>query len=140
MAIFPYINLFFSFSFFLWKVWYLYCRALELKWVFCCRYSPHERRTTEENIQWDRLRAPPVDTPPHILHASDCLNDLKPGNHIEIQWRRKREFPYGVFLNQYAFMIFFFFFTCNSNSIGMWHGVSFIYKISCVFFFESKSI
>ncbi|KAG2687382.1 hypothetical protein I3760_09G048600 [Carya illinoinensis] len=63
--------------------------------TFQARYSPHGRRTTEENIQWDRLRAPPVDTPPHVLHASDCLNDLKPGDHIEIQWRRKKEFPHG---------------------------------------------
>lgn len=77
-----------------------------LKRIFYFRYSPHGRRTTEENIRWDRLRAPPVDTPPHVLHASDCLSDLKPGDHIEIQWRRKKEFPHGVFLNQYAFMRF----------------------------------
>lgn len=63
--------------------------------TFRARYSPHGRRTTEETIQWDRIRAPPVDTPPHVLHVSDCLNDLKPGDHIEIQWRRKKEFPYG---------------------------------------------
>lgn len=51
----------------------------------------------EESIHWDRLRAPPVDTPAHDLHISDCLNDLKPGDHIEIQWRRSKEFPYGMF-------------------------------------------
>lgn len=49
----------------------------------------------EEGVQWDRLRAPPVDTPAHDLHISDCLNDLRPGDHIEIQWRRSKEFPYG---------------------------------------------
>ncbi|KAE8125163.1 hypothetical protein FH972_019997 [Carpinus fangiana] len=76
--------------------------------TFRARYSPHGRRTTEETIQWDRIRAPPVDTPPHVLHVSDCLNDLKPGDHIEIQWRRKNEFPYGVFLlNQHASLSFF---------------------------------
>lgn len=64
-----------------------------------CRYSPHGRRTIEDNIQWDRLRAPPVDTPSNMLHESDCLHDLKPGDHIEIQWRRNREFPNGQFLN-----------------------------------------
>ncbi|KNA03408.1 hypothetical protein SOVF_209500, partial [Spinacia oleracea] len=37
----------------------------------------------------------PVDTPPQDLHAPDFLNDLHPGDHIEIQWRRNKEFPYG---------------------------------------------
>ncbi|XP_050364169.1 F-box protein At2g26850-like [Argentina anserina] len=63
--------------------------------TFQARYSPYGRRTMEEHIPWDRLRAAPVDTPSHMLHASDCLHDLKPGDHIEIQWRRSKEFPYG---------------------------------------------
>ncbi|PIA53788.1 hypothetical protein AQUCO_00900399v1 [Aquilegia coerulea] len=65
--------------------------------TFHARYPPHGRRTIviEEGVGWDRLRAPPVDTPPHDLHISDCLNDLHPGDHIEIQWRRNKEFPYG---------------------------------------------
>ncbi|KAK2652078.1 hypothetical protein Ddye_011934 [Dipteronia dyeriana] len=63
--------------------------------TFLARYSPHGRRTIEENIAWDRLRAPPIDTPAHVLHISDSLNDLKPSDHIEIQWRRNKEFPYG---------------------------------------------
>ncbi|KAL5811988.1 hypothetical protein ACOSQ3_026938 [Xanthoceras sorbifolium] len=63
--------------------------------TFLARYSPHGRRTIEENITWERLRAPPVDTPSHVLHISDCLQDLKPCDHIEIQWRRNKEFPYG---------------------------------------------
>lgn len=49
-------------------------------------------------MPWERLRAPPVDTAPHDLHISDCLNELRPGNNIEIQWRRNKEFPYGSFL------------------------------------------
>lgn len=49
----------------------------------------------EEGVQWERLRAPPIDTPAHELHVSDCLSDLRPGDHIEIQWRRNKEFPYG---------------------------------------------
>lgn len=40
---------------------------------------------------------PPVDTPSYELHISDSLFDLKPGDHIEIQWRRNKEFPYGEF-------------------------------------------
>lgn len=65
--------------------------------TFQARYPPHGRRAVaiESGIQWERLRAAPVDTPPHDLHASDCLNDLQPGDHIEIQWRRNKEFPYG---------------------------------------------
>lgn len=62
------------------------------------RYPPHGRRVsaTETGVTWDRLRAPPVDTSLHNLHTSDCLNELKPGDHIEIQWRRNKEFPYGT--------------------------------------------
>ncbi|KAG5552628.1 hypothetical protein RHGRI_010649 [Rhododendron griersonianum] len=63
--------------------------------TFKARYSPRGRRTIEDNIEWDRLRGPPVDTPAHVLHVSNCLDDLKPGDHIEIQWRRNAEFPYG---------------------------------------------
>lgn len=65
--------------------------------TFQARYPPHGRRAVaiETGIQWERLRAAPVDTPPHDLHASDCLIDLHPGDHIEIQWRRNKEFPYG---------------------------------------------
>ncbi|XP_015946510.1 F-box protein At2g26850 [Arachis duranensis] len=63
--------------------------------TFQARYSPNGRWTTEENIQWDRLRVPPIDNSPHVLHISDCLDDLRPGDHIEIQWRRNKEFPYG---------------------------------------------
>ncbi|XP_042513041.1 F-box protein At2g32560-like isoform X2 [Macadamia integrifolia] len=65
--------------------------------TFHARYPPHGRRTIvmEQGVQWQRLRAPPVDTPSHDLHVSDCLYDLHPGDHIEIQWRRNKEFPYG---------------------------------------------
>ncbi|KAE8728920.1 F-box protein [Hibiscus syriacus] len=63
--------------------------------TFQARYSPHGRQTAEENISWDRLRAPPVDTCSYDLHISDSLVDLRPGDHIEIQWRKTKEFPYG---------------------------------------------
>ncbi|RDX73465.1 F-box protein, partial [Mucuna pruriens] len=46
------------------------------------------------NIEWDIVRAPQVDTPPCDLYVSDCLQDLKPGDHIEIQWKSRREIPY----------------------------------------------
>ncbi|KAK4764225.1 hypothetical protein SAY87_013663 [Trapa incisa] len=65
--------------------------------TFRARYPPHGRRavTIESGITWDSLRALPVDTSPHDLHVSDCLRNLQPGDHIEIQWRRNKEFPYG---------------------------------------------
>lgn len=65
--------------------------------TFQARYPPHGRRTivVEEGVQWDRIRATAVDTPAHDLHISDCLHDLRPGDHVEIQWRRNKEFPYG---------------------------------------------
>lgn len=65
--------------------------------TFNARYPPHGRRTivSEQDVPWNRLRAPPVDTPPHDLYVSDCLHDLHPGDHFEIQWRRNKEFPYG---------------------------------------------
>ncbi|GAB4851761.1 hypothetical protein Ancab_031162 [Ancistrocladus abbreviatus] len=63
--------------------------------TFQARYSPHGRHIMEENISWDRLRAPPVDTSAYVLHGSECLDGLKPGDHFEIQWRRNKEYPYG---------------------------------------------
>ncbi|CAM9002884.1 unnamed protein product [Rhodiola kirilowii] len=65
--------------------------------TFKARYPPHGTRAlvVENDVNWERIRAPPVDTSPHDLHISDCLNDLHPGDHVEIQWRRKKEFPYG---------------------------------------------
>lgn len=74
------------------------CVIWDVNEVFCyCRYPPHGNRAVavESSVTWDRLRAPPVDTPPHGLHISDCLSELHPGDHIEIQWRRNKKYPYG---------------------------------------------
>ncbi|KAG8372137.1 hypothetical protein BUALT_Bualt12G0035100 [Buddleja alternifolia] len=62
---------------------------------FVARYPCQGRSMIEEDIKWNRIRAPSVDTPPNVLHISDCLNELKPDDHIEIQWRKNKEFPYG---------------------------------------------
>lgn len=51
----------------------------------------------EEGIEWKRIRAPIVETPPNALHISSSLDDLKPGDHIEIQWRKNKAYPYGMF-------------------------------------------
>eukprot|EP00252_Welwitschia_mirabilis_P014196 TRINITY_DN3125_c0_g2_i1.p1 TRINITY_DN3125_c0_g2~~TRINITY_DN3125_c0_g2_i1.p1 ORF type:complete len:392 (-),score=61.90 TRINITY_DN3125_c0_g2_i1:321-1496(-) len=65
--------------------------------TFQARYPPHGHRTVviEEGIRWERLRSPPIDTAAHDLYLSDCLNELYPGDKVEIQWRRNKEFPYG---------------------------------------------
>lgn len=79
--------------------------------LYMYRYPPHGRRAvaTENCVPWERLRAPPVDTLPHDLHISDCLNDLRPGDHIEIQWRRNKEFPYGLYPFSFIIRAFFYF-------------------------------
>ncbi|OEL12955.1 F-box protein [Dichanthelium oligosanthes] len=65
--------------------------------TFTARYPPHGRKPAkeEDGVQWSRVRAPPVSTPAHDLHASDCLEALRPGDHFEIQWRKNKDFPYG---------------------------------------------
>ncbi|KAG7642192.1 F-box domain [Arabidopsis suecica] len=65
--------------------------------TFQARYPPHGKRAiaVEKDVTWERIRAAPVDASPHNLYVSDSLNELKPGDHIEIQWRRNKEFPYG---------------------------------------------
>ncbi|XP_051120711.1 F-box protein At2g32560-like [Andrographis paniculata] len=80
----------------------LSCYDAELRYdrrsdTFQARYPPHGRRMSaiETGVTWNRLRAPPVETSPHDLHISDCLKELQPGDRIEIQWRRNKEFPYG---------------------------------------------
>lgn len=62
------------------------------------RYPPHGRKPAKEEsgVQWSRVRSPPVSTPAHDLHASGCLGDLRPGDHFEIQWRKNKDFPYGM--------------------------------------------
>lgn len=63
---------------------------------FYAIYPPHGKRVPAvEEVPWERIRAPSVSTSAHDLHISVCLNNLKPGDHIEIQWRRNKEFPYG---------------------------------------------
>nr|CAB3478621.1 unnamed protein product [Digitaria exilis] len=66
--------------------------------TFTARYPPHGRKPAkeEDGVQWSRIRAPPVSTPAHYLHATDCLEALRPGDHFEIQWRKNKDFPYGT--------------------------------------------
>uniref|UniRef100_A0A453FRC9 Uncharacterized protein n=1 Tax=Aegilops tauschii subsp. strangulata TaxID=200361 RepID=A0A453FRC9_AEGTS len=66
--------------------------------TFTARYPPHGRKPAkeEEGVQWCRVRAAPLSTPAQDLHASGCLEDLRPGDHFEIQWRKNKDFPYGM--------------------------------------------
>ncbi|XP_066310066.1 F-box protein At2g26850-like isoform X1 [Miscanthus floridulus] len=65
--------------------------------TFTARYPPlgWKPGKEEDGVQWNRVRAPPVSTPAPDLHASDCLEELRPGDHFEIQWRKNKDFPYG---------------------------------------------
>ncbi|XAR69564.1 hypothetical protein NMG60_11001206 [Bertholletia excelsa] len=80
--------------------------------TFRARYLSHGRRIIEENIGWDRLRPPAVDNPAYTLYASDCLDDLKPGDHFEIQWRRNKDFPYGWWYGVVGHLE-----SCNGNKL-----------------------
>ncbi|KAF9593706.1 hypothetical protein IFM89_024644 [Coptis chinensis] len=80
----------------------LSCYDAELRYncftdTFQARYPSHYSRAPmiEQCVHWDRIRAPPVDIPPHNVHASDCLDKLHPGDHPKIQWRGSKELPYG---------------------------------------------
>ncbi|GMN21351.1 hypothetical protein TIFTF001_047268 [Ficus carica] len=69
--------------------------------MYINKTASHGWWSIEENIEWDRLRAPQVGTPPYMLHVSDCLND---GDHIEIQWTSYKEYPNDTIVvefNQY---------------------------------------
>ncbi|KAH9288291.1 hypothetical protein KI387_032408, partial [Taxus chinensis] len=64
---------------------------------FCARYSPHSARSLvmEEGISWERIRKPLVGTSPSELYIPDVPEQLRPGDHIEVQWKRSPSFPYG---------------------------------------------
>ncbi|XP_017416722.1 F-box protein At2g32560 isoform X1 [Vigna angularis] len=49
----------------------------------------------EGNVPWDRLRMSPVETSPRAFYMSNCMNDLKPGDQIEIQIRRRTDSHYN---------------------------------------------
>ncbi|KAL2226051.1 UNVERIFIED_CONTAM: F-box protein [Sesamum indicum] len=68
---------------------------------FVARYPAQGRSMIEEGIEWDRIRAPSVDTPANVLHISDCLHELKPDDHIEIQWTKNKEFPYDTVILEF---------------------------------------
>lgn len=62
------------------------------------------------------VRVPVVDSHPYVVHVSDCLDNLKPGDHIEIQWRGSIQAPYGILLNPQA-LIWRFWLVSQKKSI-----------------------
>nr|KYP48924.1 F-box protein At2g32560 family [Cajanus cajan] len=62
--------------------------------TFQARYQSGGWRSLGKNIEWDMVRVPAVDLPPYVIHVSDCLEDLTPEDHIEIQWRADTQCPY----------------------------------------------
>ncbi|KQK10227.1 F-box protein At2g32560 isoform X2 [Brachypodium distachyon] len=81
--------------------------------TFTARYPPHGRKLAkeEDGVQWCRVRAAPASTPPpHDLHVSACLDDLRPGDHFEIQWRKNKDFPYGWWYGAVGHLE-----SCNAN-------------------------
>ncbi|XP_014491046.1 F-box protein At2g41170-like [Vigna radiata var. radiata] len=67
-------------------------------------------RMTEQNIEWDMLRSPPTDTSPREVHMSNCMNDLKPGDQIEIQMKKRKESPF-----YWCYAVIGHLETCNQN-------------------------
>ncbi|CAJ1967746.1 unnamed protein product [Sphenostylis stenocarpa] len=62
--------------------------------TFQARYQSGGWRCIGKNIEWDMVRAPSVDSSPYGMHVSHCLENLKPEDHIEIQWRPSTQCPY----------------------------------------------
>ncbi|XP_020213163.1 F-box protein At2g32560 [Cajanus cajan] len=52
-------------------------------------------RMIEVNVPWDRLRLSPVETSTREFYMSNCRNDLKPGDQIEIQMRSRQSTTYN---------------------------------------------
>ncbi|XP_057451273.1 F-box protein At2g26850-like isoform X2 [Lotus japonicus] len=61
---------------------------------FQARYQSGGWRLLGKNLEWDMVRVPAVDSLPYVFHVSDCLDNLKPGDRIEIQWRGNLQSPY----------------------------------------------
>ena len=76
------------------------------------RYQNRDWGFLGRNIEWDMVRAPAVDTPPYVVHVSHCSHNLKPEDHVEIQWRPDTQSPYGIILKLVKFnfikQLFFF--------------------------------
>ncbi|KAL9319124.1 hypothetical protein ACSQ67_015641 [Phaseolus vulgaris] len=69
--------------------------------TFEARYQSGGWRCLGRNIGWDMVRAPSVDTPPYLVHLSHCSDNLKPEDHIEIQWRSNTQCPYDTLIVEF---------------------------------------
>ncbi len=52
-------------------------------------------KLTEADIMWNRVRLPPLETFAIGYKQFTCLNDLKPGDYVEIQTRMNETQPFG---------------------------------------------
>ncbi|KAK7393024.1 hypothetical protein VNO78_21475 [Psophocarpus tetragonolobus] len=62
--------------------------------TFQARYRSGGWRCLGKNIEWELVRVPSFDSPPYVMYLTDCLDNLKPEDHIEIQWRATTQCPY----------------------------------------------
>ncbi|XP_057437937.1 F-box protein At2g26850-like isoform X2 [Lotus japonicus] len=68
--------------------------------TFRARSPNNEWRMIGRNIEWDRLRSSPAENFSRKFYMSN-KNDLKPGDHIEIQRRKRRECPYDMLVVEF---------------------------------------
>ncbi|CAJ1915207.1 unnamed protein product [Sphenostylis stenocarpa] len=78
----------------------LFCRDVIVSYdsrtdTFQARSQTGGWQMIEENVPWDRLRISPVETSQRVFYMSNCMNDLKPGDQIEIQMRRHVDSHYN---------------------------------------------
>ncbi|ESW17507.1 hypothetical protein PHAVU_007G244800 [Phaseolus vulgaris] len=89
--------------------------------TFQARYQNGGWSCLGRNIEWDMVRAPLVDTPPYLVHLSHFSDNLKPDDHIEIQWRSNTECPY-----EWWYAIIGHLDSCNHKSCQCQYNDSFI--------------
>lgn len=79
-----------------WKTqWYCSFVLSIIIYFLFCSYGFGHFQGINEGIRWDMLRVPPPKTFLRGYYHSNCLTDLKPGDHIEIQTRSRNDFPHG---------------------------------------------
>jgi hypothetical protein len=57
--------------------------------------SPGNGWRIRGDVEWDMLRIPPHQTFLCDYYKPNYINNLKPGDYVEVQKRRRKEYPYG---------------------------------------------
>eukprot|EP00850_Spirogloea_muscicola_P011697 SM000073S21473 [mRNA] locus=s73:558369:559541:+ [translate_table: standard] len=65
--------------------------------TFSARYPPHGKREPvhEASVPRAHVRTAPTETSAHELFRPEPGQELRPGDHVEVQWRRSKSFPFG---------------------------------------------